>query len=66
VMGTFASMAGLTVGNHHFSNVAIALTHQVGILEKGVADGTLGVPLWQTGSITFDYVHTTVCLDLPK
>jgi hypothetical protein len=66
VMGTFASIAGLTVGNHHFSNVPIALTHHVGILEKGVADGTLGVPLWQSGSVTFDYVHTTVCLDLPK
>jgi hypothetical protein len=26
VMGTVASIAGLTVGNHHFSNVAIGLT----------------------------------------
>ena len=66
VMGALASIAGLTVGNHHFSNVAIALTHHVGILEKGVADGTLGVPLWQTGSVTFDYARSTVCIDLPR
>jgi hypothetical protein len=66
VMGTRASIAGLTVGNHHFLNLAIALTHNVGILEKGVADGTLGVPLWQTGAVTFDYTHNTVCFDLPK
>jgi hypothetical protein len=66
VMGTLASIAGLTVGIHHFSNVAIGLTHHVGILEKGVADGTLGVPLWQSGVVTFDYARSTVCFDLPR
>lgn len=66
VMGTIAPIASLTVGNHQVSNVAIGLTHHVGILEKGVADGTLGVPLWQNGVVTFDYAHSTVCFDLPK
>lgn len=66
VMGTIALIAGLTIGSRHYSNLTVALTHHVGVLEKGVADGTLGVPLWQNGSVTFDYVRKTVCFDLPK
>jgi len=66
VMGTVAPIAGLTVGSHHVSNLTVALTHHVGVLEQGVADGTLGVPLWQTGSVTFDYARKTVCFDWPK
>jgi hypothetical protein len=66
VQGTVASITRLTVGSRSFANLTIALTHSVGILEKGVADGTLGVPLWQNGAVTFDYARKTVCFDLPK
>jgi hypothetical protein len=66
VQGTVASLARLTVGSRSFRNLTIALTHNVGIFEKGVADGTLGVPIWQNGAVTFDYGHKTVCFDLPK
>jgi len=66
VEGTVASIAGLTVGSRRFPNLTVALTHNVGILEKGVADGTLGVPLWQNGAVTFDYGRKAVCFDLPK
>lgn len=66
VQGTITSIAGLTIGSRSFQNLTIALTHNVAILERGVADGTLGVPLWQNGVITFDYARKTVCLDLPK
>jgi hypothetical protein len=66
VMGTTASIASLTIGNRQFPNLKVALTHDIGILEKGTADGTLGVPLWRNGAVTFDYAHSTVCFDLPK
>jgi hypothetical protein len=66
VQGTVASIANLTTGARHFPNLTIALTHNVGILEKGVADGTLGVPLWLNGAVSFDYAHKTVCFDLPR
>jgi Aspartyl protease len=66
VMGTTASIASLTIGTRQFPNLTVALTHDIGILEKGTADGTLGVPLWQTGAVTFDYPHSTVCFNLPR
>ncbi len=66
VMGTTASVASLTIGTRPFPNLAVALTHDIGVLEQGVADGTLGVPLWQNGAVTFDYFDSTVCFDLPR
>jgi hypothetical protein len=66
VMGATASIASLTIANRTFPNLTVALTHDIGILEKGVAEGTLGVPLWQNGAVTFDYTHKTVCFDLPR
>lgn len=63
--GTITSIASLAIGSRRFPDLTVALTHQVGILEKGPADGTLGVPLWQSGALTFDYAHQTVCFDLP-
>ena len=66
VQGTVASIARLSVGARSFSDVTVALTHQVGVLEQGTADGTLGVPLWLNGAVTFDYDHKTVCFELPR
>lgn len=66
VQGTVSTIASLTIASHAFPNLTVALTHNVGVLEKGPADGTLGVPLWQNGAVTFDYARNTVCFDLPK
>jgi hypothetical protein len=62
--GVAVNVDGLTIGDHALSDVQIALTRQVPAFEKGFADGTLGVPVWKDGAITFDYPNRNVCLDL--
>jgi hypothetical protein len=66
VMGTSVSVADLKVGSNHFANLGVALTRQVGAFNKGGADGSLGVPLWDHGIITLDYAHQKLCLDVPR
>jgi hypothetical protein len=60
------SVADLKVGSNHFANLGVALTRQVGAFNKGGADGSLGVPLWDHGIITLDYAHQKLCLDVPR
>ena len=62
--GVAVNVDRLTIGDHALSNVQIALTRQVSAFEKGFADGTLGVPVWKDGTITFDYPNRNVCLNL--
>jgi hypothetical protein len=64
--GSTARLESLTIGGHHFAGLTAALTHDVGAFAAGTADGTLGVPLWEDGIVTFDYAHRVLCLDLPK
>lgn len=66
ISGTVVKVSSLTVGGHDFSNLEIALTRQVGAFSMGIADGALGVPLWEEGTISFDYPHRQICLNLPK
>jgi len=66
VMGSIVVVSNLTVGGHDFPALEIALTRQVGAFSSGIADGTLGVPLWKAGTIAFDYSHRQICLTLPK
>ncbi|HEX5235896.1 MAG TPA: hypothetical protein VFW25_11265 [Silvibacterium sp.] len=66
VMGSSVAVAELTVGSNHFQNLGVALTQHVGAFAEGAADGSLGVPLWKGGSITFDYAHQRLCLDVPR
>jgi hypothetical protein len=63
--GYSVQVASLTVGKHHFNKLAVALTSHVGGFQAGVIDGSLGVPLWEDGTVTLDYAHERVCLDLP-
>ena len=63
VAGTTVRIAELNVGNHSYQNLGIALTAQVRTFEAVIADGTLGVPLWNRGTITFDYADKQLCLE---
>jgi len=63
VDGTSVQVAELDVADKRFSNLEIALTGQVRAFDSGFADGSLGVPLWKHGAITFDYADRDLCLD---
>ena len=65
VSGTVAKAAKLSIGGQDFPNVEVALTQHVGAFTSGIADGSLGVPLWKAGTISFDYPHHEICLSLP-
>jgi Aspartyl protease len=66
VMGNVAQVSSLVLGRHQFPALRVALTRNVGAYSSGIADGALGVPLWVAGTITFDYPHQRLCLDVPK
>ena len=57
VIGHVVNVAALEVGNHRYPNVDIALTSEVKPFESGDVDGSLGVPLWQSAVVRFDYAH---------
>jgi hypothetical protein len=67
--GTGGAVAGiavkadeLTLGNRVYPALPIALTKDVPAFNTGDVDGTLGVPLWKEGAITFDYANHHLCL----
>jgi len=62
VMGTAVSVADLYVGSKDFSGLTVSLTRQVGAFGKNGVDGSLGVPLWESGSVILDYPHKRFCL----
>jgi hypothetical protein len=62
VAGTLTHVAELNVGGVAYRKLAVALTSHVGAFSAGFADGSLGVPLWVNGAITFDYRHHVLCL----
>ncbi len=62
VQGTIARIAQLRIGRLKIQDLEVALTSGAAAFESGVADGSLGVPLWQEGSITFDYPAGTMCI----
>lgn len=66
VMGTAVSVADLSIGSKDYSGLTVALTRQVGSFGKNGVDGSLGVPLWESGSIIFDYPHKRFCLGAEK
>jgi hypothetical protein len=66
VMGTATSAADLSIGRKHFPGLTIALTREVGAFGKDGIDGSIGVPLWESGSIIFDYPHKKFCLESSK
>lgn len=54
----------LELGGHSIQDPQVSLSDQVKVFEAGVSDGSLGVPLWERGVITFDYAHETLCLEI--
>jgi hypothetical protein len=65
IEGREATLAQLQVGKLRVDGLKVALTSHVGAFKAGVVDGTLGVPLWAAGVVTFDYMRQRVCFDLP-
>jgi hypothetical protein len=57
ITGHVASLAALEVGDRTYRDLRVALTNGVGAFESGFTDGSLGVPLWQSAVVTFDYAH---------
>jgi Aspartyl protease len=62
VQGTAVQISALEMAGQHYGPLEIALTDQVKVLEQYSLDGTLGVPLWSSGVIVFDYPHERLCL----
>jgi Aspartyl protease len=66
VQGVFIQAESLKLGSRLLKRPQVGLTDQVKAFEVGFVDGSLGVPLWKRGAITFDFSHQTLCLDLPR
>ncbi|HEX3673444.1 MAG TPA: retropepsin-like aspartic protease [Rhizomicrobium sp.] len=62
VAGILTHVDELSVADMRYPNLSIALTSHVAAFSMGFADGTLGVPLWSNGALTFDYAHRVLCL----
>lgn len=65
VNGSATSVAELRIGGQVFRQQQIALTPEVRAFDMGFIDGSLGVPLWNNRTITFDYAHRRLCLSDP-
>ena len=65
-MGVVSEFAELSVGTQHFHNVKFALTEQVKAFNLEQVDGSLGVPLWAGGIITFNYPKQQICIQAPR
>ena len=62
VEGSIVRVAEVMLGSSRIDNVEVALTPGVAAFEAGAFDGSLGVPLWKTGVITFDYPAQVLCI----
>jgi hypothetical protein len=65
VEGKTVQIAEMVVGKHKFRDLTIGLANHVKAFQLGVADGSLGVPLWDKGTITFDDADHRLCLHVP-
>ncbi|WP_420137310.1 hypothetical protein, partial [Sphingomonas sp.] len=63
VQGSVAPIAELRLGGTAITGVEAALSSGVKAFEIGLFDGSLGVPLWKSGAITFDYPAKTICIE---
>jgi hypothetical protein len=62
VQGSIARVAELRLGQTRITNMEVALMLGAPAFEAGVVDGTLGVPFWKDGAITFDYQANSLCI----
>lgn len=63
VQGSVARLAEMRLGGTVIPGVEAALSSGVKAFEIGLFDGSLGVPLWKAGAITFDYPAKTLCIE---
>ncbi|HBN9664626.1 TPA: retropepsin-like aspartic protease [Pseudomonas aeruginosa] len=62
VQGTVARVQEVRAGSTSFGELEVSLTSNTPAFEQGVIDGTLGVPLWSGGVISFDYPRGQICI----
>jgi hypothetical protein len=63
VDGHVVRIAELRLGSSRIANLDVALSSGVTAVEAGGLDGTIGMPFWQNGVITFDYQAGTLCIE---
>ena len=64
-MGVVTTFAELGIGAQDFHDVDFALTKGIKAFDLKEIDGSLGVPLWEGGVITFDYSRHQLCIQTP-
>lgn len=63
VQGTVTRAASIGIGPIRVAQQDVALTAGVGAFNAAGFDGSLGVPFWNQGSITFDYGSNVICIE---
>jgi len=63
VQGIVGRVAQLRIGQTSIANMEVALASGSPTFEAGIVDGTLGVPFWKDGVITFDYQAKSLCIE---
>jgi hypothetical protein len=63
VDGSVARVAELRAGDSRTTHVEVALSSEMPAFEAGGIDGSLGVPFWANGVITFDYPARSLCIE---
>jgi hypothetical protein len=63
MQGRVSRVAELRLGQTSIANMEVALTAGSPTFEAGIVDGTLGVPFWKEGVITFDYPAKSLCIE---
>lgn len=62
IEGTAVTVAQINVGDHVYRNLKVGMTSNVKAFGLPSIDGSLGVPIWIAGTISFDYKHDQLCL----
>jgi len=65
MQGYFSEVSSLQIGSHTLLSPTVTLTSDLKLATLGIADGTLGVPAWIDGTVTFDYAHGLLCFTSP-
>ncbi len=63
IQGSIAKVAHVKIGMLEIQDLEVALSSGAPVFESGAADGSLGVPLWKEGRVTFDYPARTLCIE---
>lgn len=62
VQGSVSRAAEMRIGKMQIAQPQVALSASVSAFEAGGFDGSLGVPLWKDGAISFDYQRNQICI----